>query len=79
MQGIKHVKQWQVNPMTEQFLIDQIVLYYSTFLKYGNKHDEQMAYKRLEQLRKLKGFKDADEAVDYMIAVLESGEAKLAS
>lgn len=65
--------------MNEQFLIDQIILYYGTYERYGNKHDEQMAYTRLEQLRALKGLKDADEAVDYLIAVLDSNEAKLAS
>lgn len=63
----------------EKFLIDQIVLYYGTFEPYGNKHDEQMAYRRLEQLRELKGLKDADEVVDYMVGILDSGEAKLAS
>lgn len=57
--------------MTEQFLIDQIILYYGTFERYGNKQDEQMAYRRLDQLRKLKELKDDEEAVDYLIAVLE--------
>lgn len=65
--------------MTEQFLIDQIVLYYGTYERYGNKHDEQMAYRRLEQLRVMKGLKDADEAVDYMVGVLERDSVKLAS
>lgn len=65
--------------MNEQILINQIVLYYGTFQKYGKKQDELMAYRRLEQLRALKGLKDADEAVDYMVGVLDSSEAKLAS
>ncbi|MEO4053399.1 hypothetical protein [Solibacillus sp. CAU 1738] len=69
----------EINNITEKFLIDQIVLYYGTYDRFGNKYDEQMAYRRLEQLRVQKGLKDADEAVDYMIAVLDSGEAKLVS
>jgi len=61
--------------MTEQFLIDQIILYLGTFQRFGGEHNETLAYKRLEQLRVLKGLKDADEATDYLIMKMEGAMA----
>lgn len=61
--------------MTEQFLIDQIILYLGQYQCFGGKHNEILAYKRLEQLRVLKGLKDADEATDYLIAQMEGAVA----
>ena len=61
--------------MNEQFLIDQIILYLGTYQRYGGKHNEVMAYKRLEQLRVLKGLKDAEQATDYLIAQMEGAMA----
>ena len=61
--------------MTEQFLIDQIILYLGTYQQFGGKHNETLAYKRLEQLRVLKGLKDAEEATDYLIMKMEGAMA----
>ena len=61
--------------MTEQFLIDQIILYLGQHQRFGGKHNEVMAYKRLEQLRVLKGLKDAEQATDYLISQMEGAMA----
>ncbi|MFJ7891319.1 hypothetical protein ACIQYL_25140 [Lysinibacillus xylanilyticus] len=61
--------------MTEKFLIDQIILYLGTFKRFGGKHNEVLAYKCLEQLRALKGLKDAEEATDYLIMKMEGAMA----
>lgn len=61
--------------MNEQFLIDQIVLYLGVYRRIGGKHNEEMAYKRLEQLRVLVGLKDAEEATDYLIMKMEGAMA----
>ncbi|WP_025114403.1 hypothetical protein [Lysinibacillus fusiformis] len=57
--------------MNEQFLIDQIILYLGQHQRFGGKHNEIMAYKRLEQLRALKGLRDVEEATDYLISRME--------
>lgn len=61
--------------MNEQFLIDQILLYLGQYQRFGGKHNETMAYNRLEQLRVLIGLKDADEATDYLISRMEGAMA----
>ncbi|MCS1394141.1 hypothetical protein NXZ77_21440 [Lysinibacillus boronitolerans] len=61
--------------MNEQFLIDQIILYLGTYQRFGGKQNETMAYKRLDQLRALKGLKDAEEATDYLISRMEGAMA----
>lgn len=61
--------------MTEQFLIDQIILYLGQHQRFGGKYNEVMAYKRLEQLRVLKGLKDAEQATDYLIVKMEGAMA----
>jgi len=60
-----------VKIMNEQFLIDQIILYLGQYQRFGGKHNETMAYKRLDQLRALVGLEDADEATDYLIIKME--------
>lgn len=70
-----HVKLWQVNQMNEQFLIDQIIMYLGQYQRFGGKHNESMAYNRLEQLRALKGLKDAEEATDYLVMIMEGAMA----
>ncbi len=55
-----------VNPMNEQFLIDQIILYLGQHQRFGGKYNETMAYKRLEQLRALVGLKDAKELLQFL-------------
>ncbi|MGN4127655.1 hypothetical protein ACMGD3_21995 [Lysinibacillus sphaericus] len=61
--------------MNEQFLINQIILYLGQHQRFGDKYNEVMAYKRLEQLRALIGLKDADEATDYLIMKMEGAMA----
>ena len=61
--------------MNEQFLIDQIILYLGQYQRFGGKHNEVLAYKRLEQLRVLKGLKDAEQATDYLITQMEGAMA----
>ncbi|WP_431811909.1 hypothetical protein [Lysinibacillus sp. FW12] len=61
--------------MNEQFLIEQIILYLGQYQRFGGKYNETMAYERLEQLRALKGLKDADEATDYLISRMEGAMA----
>ncbi|MGE7984907.1 hypothetical protein [Lysinibacillus fusiformis] len=61
--------------MNEQFLVDQIILYLGQYQRFGGKHNEIMAYKRLEQLRALVGLKDTDEATDYLISRMEGAMA----
>ncbi len=61
--------------MTEQFLIDQIILFLGQYQRFGGKHNETLAYKRLEQLRALVGLKDAEEATDYLISRMEGAMA----
>lgn len=68
-------KYWKVKLMNEQFLIDQIILYLGQHQRFGGKHNEIMAYKRLEQLRVMVGLKDADEATDYLIMKMEGAMA----
>ena len=65
----------EVKPMTEKFLIDQIILYLGQYQRFGSKHNEIMAYKRLEQLRALVGLKDTEEATDYLIVRMEGAIA----
>lgn len=43
-------------------------MYLGTFQRFGGKHNETMAYKRLEQLRVMVGLRDAEEATDYLIS-----------
>lgn len=64
-----------VKIMNEQFLIDQIILYLGQHQRFGGKHNETMAYNRLEQLRAFVGLKDADEATDYLISRMEGAMA----
>lgn len=61
--------------MNEQFLINQIILYLGQYQRFGGKHNETMAYNRLDQLRALVGLKDADEATDYLISRMEGAIA----
>lgn len=61
--------------MTEQFLINQIILYLGQHQRFGGKYNEVMAYKRLEQLRALIGLKDDEEATDYLIMKMEEAMA----
>jgi len=61
--------------MNEQFLIDQIILYLGQYQRFGGKHNETMAYNRLEQLRAFVGLKDANEATDYLIMKMEGAMA----
>jgi len=61
--------------MNEQFLIDQITFYLGQYKEFGGKHNEIMAYKRLDQLIAMKGLKDREEGTDYYIGTLEGAMA----
>lgn len=60
-----------VNPMTEQFLIDQIVCHSQTYKRFDEKENEIGFYEHLEALRVSKGLGTQDEALDYAIAFTE--------
>lgn len=57
--------------MTEQFLIDQIVLHTGLYKKYSYKENEIGFYQNLEALRVMKGLRTQDEALDYAILKME--------
>ncbi|MFJ3390512.1 hypothetical protein [Lysinibacillus sp. NPDC086135] len=61
--------------MNEQFLIDQLILYLGQHQRFGGKHNEIMAYKRLDQLRALVGLRDTEEATDYLISKMKGAMA----
>jgi hypothetical protein len=61
--------------MNEQFLIDQIILHSQLYKKYQYKENEIGFYQNLEDLRKLKGFSNQDNALDYAIETLEGAKA----
>ncbi|WP_312130806.1 hypothetical protein [Lysinibacillus capsici] len=53
--------------MNEQFLIDQIIMYLGQHQRFGGKHNEIMAYNRLEQLRALVGHRDAESLLELRL------------
>ncbi|MFJ7916617.1 MULTISPECIES: hypothetical protein [unclassified Lysinibacillus] len=61
--------------MNEQFLIDQLILYLGQRQRFGGKHNEIMAYKRLDQMRALVGLRDTEEATDYLISKMKGAMA----
>lgn len=61
--------------MTEQFLIDQIILHSQTFKRFRKKENAIKFYENLEILRVSKGFNTQDDALDYAIAFTEGVRA----
>lgn len=61
--------------MSEQYLIDQIVIHVGLYKQYGSKEYEVGFYKYLEDLRVLKGLNTQDDALDYAIALVELVQA----
>lgn len=61
--------------MTEQFLIDQIILHSQLYKKYGYKENEIGFYQNLEALRVMKDLGTQDEALNYAIECTEGAMA----
>jgi len=61
--------------MSEQYLIDQMVLHVGLYKKYQYKENEIGFYQNLEALRVLKGLGTQDEALDYAILITEGVKA----
>ncbi|MEE3805436.1 hypothetical protein V2H29_00570 [Lysinibacillus fusiformis] len=61
--------------MSEQFLIEQIIMHSQTFKRFRKQENAIKFYERLESLRVSKGFNTQDEALDYAIEKSEGAMA----
>jgi len=61
--------------LSEQFLIEQIIMHSQTFKRFRKQENAIKFYERLESLRVSKGFNTQDEALDYAIEKSEGAMA----
>ncbi|WP_312145677.1 hypothetical protein [Lysinibacillus capsici] len=59
----------------EQFLIDQMIIHVGLYKKHRDTENAMGFYRKLEEIRKFKGFNTQDDALDYVIEKMKEAKA----